>query len=423
MELRPADRVAILLRVFRAVQPGNAAHHRAGGVRDGGCARSIFSWPLRPIISWVATHIFRIKTTLVFTGSGSGDKTVDWVLLFCMFAAAVVATCVWSALDRKRANYITLHKWFYLFIRSGLAGQMLSYGFAKAIPMQMPFPYLSKLVEPYGNLSPMGVLWSSIGAFTSYEIFAGCAEILGGLLLIFPRTLFSALVCLADMTEVFMLNMTYDVPVKLLSFHLILLSLFLLGPEIKRLVNFFFLERTTEPSSQPKLFAMPRANRIAFAAQMLVGLWLLGTNVYGARRDWRQFAGGSPKSELYGIWDVEQVSVDGEVRPPLLTDKERWKRAIFDFPGFASSQSMNDTFSGYYRAAIDAGKKSLVLTKNADQNWTANFTFERQGVDEMALDGTMNNHKVQMHLRLVDRSKFLLVSRGFHWMQEYPLNR
>ena len=31
------------------------------------------------------------------------------------------------------------------------------------------------------------------------------------------------------MIQVFMLNMTYDVPVKLLSFHLILLSLFLLS--------------------------------------------------------------------------------------------------------------------------------------------------------------------------------------------------
>jgi hypothetical protein len=28
-----------------------------------------------------------------------------------------------------------------------------------------------------------------------------------------------------------------------------------------------------------------------------------------------------------------------------------------------------------------------------------------------------------MQLRLVDRSKFMVVSRGFHWVQEYPFNR
>jgi hypothetical protein len=39
------------------------------------------------------------------------------------------------------------------------------------------------------------------------------------------------------------------------------------------------------------------------------------------------------------------------------------------------------------------------------------------------LDGTMEGHKMRMLLQLVDREKFLLVSRGFHWIQEYPFNR
>ncbi len=72
----------------------------------------------------------------------------------------------------------------------------------------------------------------------------GAAETLGGILLLAPRTTtLGALVCLADMIQVFMLNMTYDVPVKLFSFHLILFSLFLLAPEANRLLGFFFTDR------------------------------------------------------------------------------------------------------------------------------------------------------------------------------------
>ena len=57
-----------------------------------------------------------------------------------------------------------------------------------------------RLIEPFGNFSLMGVLWASIGASRPYEIFAGCAETLGGILLIFPRTTtLGALVCLLDM--------------------------------------------------------------------------------------------------------------------------------------------------------------------------------------------------------------------------------
>src|SRR5262249_52414473 len=197
-------------------------------------------------------------------------------------------------------------------VRLCLAGQMFTYGLAKVIPTQMPFPFLTKLVEPYGNFSPMGVLWSSIGASPAYETFAGCAEVLGGVLVIFPRTtMLGALVCLADMIQVFMLNMTYDVPVKLFSFHLILLSLFLLAPDFSRLANMFLLNRPVDPSSPAPLLSTPRGNRIALAMQICIGIWLLGANAYGDLYYWQQYSGGRAKSELYGIWDINEHVVDG----------------------------------------------------------------------------------------------------------------
>jgi hypothetical protein len=49
------------------------------------------------------------------------------------------------------------------------------------------------------------------------------------------------------MAQVFMLNMSFDVPVKILSFHLLLMSLVLLAPQIRRLANVLVLERPSEP--------------------------------------------------------------------------------------------------------------------------------------------------------------------------------
>jgi uncharacterized membrane protein YphA (DoxX/SURF4 family) len=380
-------------------------------------------WPIRPILFWTAAHIFRVRQPLVYTGSGSGDKTFDWVLLFCTLVFSLIVTAVWSALDRERPNYVNLDKYFRVFIRLCLAGQMIVYGMGKAVPLQMPFPYLTRLLERYGDFSPMGVLWSSIGASPSYEIFAGCAELLGGILLILPRTTaLGALVCLADMTQVFMLNMTYDVPVKLLSFHLILLSLFLLAPDFKRLANFFLLNRAAEAQAHPALFAGRRANRIAVAAQIMVGAWLLGMNAYSASVGWQRYGGGRTVSALYGIWDVEQQSVDGQPRAPLLNDSGRWRRAIFDFPDRVTFQRIDDSFARH-GITIDVKNRRLVMTDDQDKNWKANFTFERTAADQLTLDGSMDGHNVHLQLKLVDRTKFELVSRGFHWIQEYPYNR
>jgi len=375
------------------------------------------SVPLRPLVFWTAAHVFQVKSPLIFQGSGSGDKTFDWVLSFCLLVLAALGTAVWSFLDRKRRDYEQFGYWCRLFLRFALAGQMLAYGFVKAVPLQMSFPNLTRLLEPYGNFSPMGVLWYSVGASPGYETFIGLVEILTGLLLIVPgTTMLGALLCLVDSVQIFTLNMTYDVPVKLFAFHLILMSLLLLAPDFKRLTDFLLLNRTVQPSR------LIRASRRALWCQSLFGLWLIGNNAYGVKQGWNQYGGGRLKSPLYGIWDVSEMSVDGQIRSPLLTDYGRWHRAIFDFPESLSFQRMDGSFVGY-AAAIKTDKKTIALTKYNDKKWNAAFSYARQAPDQMTLDGSMDGHKVHMILKLVDREKFLLVSRGFHWVQEYPFNR
>jgi uncharacterized membrane protein YphA (DoxX/SURF4 family) len=256
-------------------------------------------WPMRQITFWTAAHVFRVTRTLVYKDSGSGDKTYDWVQVFLFLVFALVITIVWTLLDRRRLNYIRLYKWFRVFIRFALASEMFLYGFDKIIPQQMPLPSLARLMEPYGNFSPMSVLWSAVGASRPYEIFTGSAEAIGGLLLLVPRTTtLGALICLADLIQIFMLNMTYDVPVKLFSINLILLSLFLLAPEFRRLINFFFSDRTTGPPSHLQLFWSRRANRMAIVLQLVIGLYLMAMNLYSGVHAWHTFGGGRPKPSL-----------------------------------------------------------------------------------------------------------------------------
>ena len=89
-------------------------------------------WPLRPVVFWTAAHVFHVGAPLSLDGnSGSGDCMFGWVLAFCLLVIAVLATGIWSLQDRRQGNYAGLHNWFRLFIRFGLAGQMINYGMAK----------------------------------------------------------------------------------------------------------------------------------------------------------------------------------------------------------------------------------------------------------------------------------------------------
>jgi hypothetical protein len=371
-------------------------------------------WPLRPVIVWTAAHIFHVNAPLssFFGGnSGTSDDMFGWVMTFCLLVIATAATVVWSLLDRSRENYAELHKWFRLFVRFALAGTMIGYGFVKVIPTQMAYPSLTRLLQPFGTFSPMGVLWTSMGAAPAYEIFAGCAMIAAGLLLIVPRTAtLGALISLVTMIQVFTLAMTYDVPVKRFAFHLILLSCFLLAPAVSRLVRLAL-------SPEAQLFRSVRANRIALAAQIIVGLWIVGVYCHHSLDVWSTQGGGRPLPPLYGIWEVERMSIDEQPRLPLLTDSTRWRRAIFDYPDRMAFQRTDESFAPY-DASVNLPEKTLALTKSDDKNWKASFTFQRPAEDQLILDGRMDNHQVHMELQLTDRNSFLLVSRGFHWVQE-----
>jgi len=363
---------------------------------------------MKGVVSWTATHVFKVTTPFMTINTGSGDKTVDWVHAFCLLVFAVAVSAAWSIADRKRANYVRLNKWFRIFLRFAVGATMIGYGMVKAIPLQMPAPSLQRLVEPFGNFSPMGVLWYSVGASFPYERFAGFAELTGAVLLFVPPlAVLGALVVLADSIQIFTLNMTYDVPVKLFSFHLIVMCLVLLAPEVRRLV---------------RAIVVARPRRLAMALQLAFAAYIIGMNLYSARQAWMQRGGGAPKSPLYGIWNVEEMQVDGVLRAGLIGDYGRWRRLIFQNPTSISFQRMDDSFQ-VYGAKADMNAKTLALTNAADKNWGARFAIQQQAPDRMVLEGEMDGHKVRFDLHLYDRSNFLLLNRGFSWIQERPFNR
>ena len=363
---------------------------------------------MKGLVSWTATHVFNAAPgTFVTITTGSGDKTIDWVHAFCLLVFATVATATWSALDRSRRDYERLHRWFTVFLRFGVASTMVGYGMVKAFPLQMPAPSLQRLVEQYGDFSPMGVLWYSIGASFPYERFAGGMELLGAVLLFIPSTaVLGAMVTFGTCVQIFTLNMTYDVPVKLFSFHLILMCLVLLMPHTKRLLHTI-------------LVSSPR--KLGVAVQLALAIYVVGFNFYTASQGWYSRGPGGPKSPLYGIWNVEEMRVDGVVRAGLIGDYGRWRRLIFQTPANMSFQRMDNSFQPY-AAAVDMNARTVTLT-NPDKSTAATFTIQQQDANSMVLDGTMNNQKIRFDLKLQPRESFLLVSRGFHWIQERPFNR
>jgi uncharacterized membrane protein YphA (DoxX/SURF4 family) len=375
------------------------------------------AWPLRGITEWTAIHVFGAAPPLVYAGN-SGDTVFHWTQTFLLLTTAVAVTAIWTAAAR-RPHHPAIDTWFRLLVRFALAAQMFYYGLAKIVPTQFPPPSLVTLVEPVGHLALADMLWTFVGSSTAYQIFTGCAEMLAGLLLLVPQTTpLGALIALADMVQVFVLNMTYDFALKQLSFHLILLSLFLLAPDLRRLANVLVLNRPAPAREEPPLFATPGANRIALLAQLAVGVYLIAMFTNLSLRFWEGPGGpGSPRSPLYGIWEVEELSVDGEVRPPVLNDYDRrWRRVIFDADNVIVFQRTDDSFA-HYGVSMDVGRRLLSMTKGNSRIWKAVFVYDRPVADRLVLTGEMDGRRIRADLQLVGLDTFRLLNGRFRWVR------
>lgn len=389
----------------------------------------ISAWHI--IVPWVAIHVFHLSgpVTVYPAVNGSGDTTLDYVEDLCLVAAAVLATLVWSLIDFKRTDYRRLHFYLRVYVRYALSFTLFGYGFAKVFPTQFVFPAFSRLIEPLGEFSPMGLLWNFMGYSTAYIIFSGLAEVTGATLLLFRRTAtLGAMASSAVLLNIVMLNFCYDVPVKLYSLNLLLMAIFLMLPDIPRLTNLLVLNR---PASAANLASPPfevrwitsRWTKIgAIAFKMLfVGYFLYGT-VKGGWEGYQGYVLNRPRAPIYGLYEVENFNRAGQDVAPLTTDAARWRRVSIQSPSALTVRLMDDS-AHIYSTEYNEAKSSVTISGDPDKSKKNVFTYSRPDPDHVILQGTLIADPLIVKLKRIDPSKFLLVNRGFHWINERPFNR
>ncbi len=371
---------------------------------------SFWNW----LVPRLARAAFDREVASVF--NGSGDRTFDYLLVACLLLIALVAAVIWTILDRKRLSYPTLYKWLNVYVRFSLGATMIGYGAFKVISSQFPPPSLDRLMQTYGDSSPMGLLWTFMGASEPYTMFVGAAEMVAGILL-FPRktTTLGALMSMGVLGNVVALNFSYDVPVKLYSSHLLAMAVFLLLPEARRLANFFVLNRPAESVRIEPLFRRPLLHRGALVLSSLFLIAVVGTSLYQSYDQRRTFQG--QRSPLYGVWEVEEFNAGQSTAAAA-----PWRRIVFDSPYRVAVQTATNP-NERFGLQLDQDKRTISLRKREDPNWNSVLTYQQVSPEVMTLSGALNGSEMTARLRRTEERKFLLTNRGFHWINEFPFNR
>lgn len=377
------------------------------------------------VVPWVGTHVLHISGDYRQVANGSGDQLYDYVLLFCITVVALAVTLIWSVLDRKRPNYETLYQWFRVFMRMVVAVAMISYGSNKLFRMQFASPTLARYVDSYGRTAPMGLLWAMMGYSRAYSFFGGVGEMLGGLLLLFPRLAsLGCMVTLGVMTNVLMLNFCYDVPRKIYCIHLIAFCMILLIPDMKKIGDFFLLNRKEQLTPPVPLFKDKMMNYGFVLLQVIIGVGALSICLYSAYQDQLKNEAKVPDA-IRGIWTVNDFVLNNVPHAPLVTDAQRWHYIILDWKHEFVVQTMDGTQKKYY-LDLDMNNKVLGVWVPPDKHRVGLMNFDYSSPNDVKFVGDVDGNHIVADTRRVDLSdpdRFLLMNRGVHWVTDYPHNR
>ena len=365
---------------------------------------------MHSLTPWFADNVLHYSYDHSIFTNGSGDTSYDWVTLLILFLCAVIGTIIWSVVDRKQKSYSRCYYWLTVFIRYYIALMLINYGGIKLIHAQMLPPGLDKLTQPLGEFSPMGLAWTYLGYSKGYNIFMGTVEILAGLLLFRKTVVLGALITMAFSINIMTTNYFFDVPVKMVSTSLFILSLFLLLPNLKRLFSFFILGKSIQIQTIDKIaFAKPWKSKMLSAIKIAVICIFVVQQIAGLFGRQKLIDHYFKKSPLYGIYFIQSSNDEHTAIP------QDWSSIVFEYEGHAT---VRDKYYKKQRITPVINAKENTISLN---NYTLNYAVQDNG--DILLTNIVTGRSEEFKLLKQDPKEFELLKREFNWIQEYPHNR
>lgn len=368
---------------------------------------------LEPLILFLAKVLFGMST-LTHEYKGSGDSLYDYARVGVLAVISLVLAVILIMTLRKQFNLESVRNAIFIYARYYLGFFMLTYGFSKIFEGQFLYtiPFV-KLEQTIGNTSPMGLLWTLMGSSRPYATFGGVLEIIAGYLLLFKRTkTIGLLFTIIVMVNVVLMNFCYDVPVKLFSTHLLLISMLLLFPDLKAIYDFFILRRVTHLPSIQQTEVKYKTTRRVGQGIAIVMLTILSCSPY--------MGTASPQaSKMDGMYTADLFVLEQDTLPPVISDSLRWESLIIS-QGLSRVTRMNDSIERF-KVTIDTVSNKIIFEQRTESAKKYALTYsEKNG--NLLLTGLWKGKNLAAVFTKKKYSDYRLTNRGFHWISESQYN-
>jgi hypothetical protein len=349
------------------------------------------------------------------------DSYYGLVFMYFILILSALGTVIWSVIDRRTKNHERLFQFLKLYLRYFLAAYLFGYGFIKVFPSQFQAITASRLTMTLGDQSPMLLAWNFMGHSVVMQRLNGLLEVIAGLLLLFRRTTtLGAILSTAVFSFVVMMDFCFNVPVRLLSSHLLLTSMLLALTDGRRLMNVFVLNRPASAEVYRPLVNHPVGRKVFTALLTVFVICVLYSTISKALDAERDFGQKAPRGPLYGVYNTDYFLRNRDTIPPSKPDSLRWKQLVIDGPSW--NQSSVIKFSNDNRVSYvintDTAKRMISIQSLPDTTKKYFFSYSRPDSIHLILKGRWNRDSLEVLMTKYDLNNYLLHREKFKWITD-----
>ncbi|PQA94496.1 hypothetical protein B0A69_08500 [Chryseobacterium shigense] len=195
---------------------------------------SLFLWG--DFTAWITENLFKTKHSRTDFSSDSISMVVLSIIL--LLISIIAALIIKQKYHKKILYYSREITILYLAV------VLMKYGFDKIFKAQFYLPEPNILYSRFGNLDKDILFWSTMGTSRLYSVSAGILELLAALLILFHKTRTAGLlVSIGILINIFLINIGFDISVKLFSLILFFMAVFALKDDWKPVFRFLILKK------------------------------------------------------------------------------------------------------------------------------------------------------------------------------------
>ena len=338
----------------------------------------------------------------------SSDSKSLYLLLLSLVLAGFILVFIIHRLykdEKKCHRFIENGKTIAAYY---LAIVLMKYGFDKLFKAQFYLPEPNILYTPFGKLDKDILFWSTMGTSYSYNLFMGFMEILPGIFLLFKRTReIGLIISFGVLINVFAVNLSFDISVKLFSAFLLLINLYLLTPVFKMIWEIFILKKDT---INREFIKRSSVNFRKIAGKFILLFLILVESLFPYFKSGNFNDDIQSRPFLHGAYEVQQIKINGKV---IEKKESQLKRLFIHRDNYLILQDQNENMVDY-KLKINEVTKKMTLTDYDSKISSIYYSFNKKD-SLLLLNYTGGTKKIFLKTKMSAYKTLPVLKAQFHW--------